>query len=189
MRGVNYVDEQPGAPEPTGYTPPPGYGAPQAGPPKSSGNTALIVIAAVLIGVVVIGGILAALAISGMRRYMVRAKASEGLSTTYAISSTIADCGEPLPPTSVAVPPKPPAGTKYMSSPSDWAQPAFTCGGGFTQSAPQYFSYQWIQDSSSSGKVVALADLDGDGSAEVRIEASVSCSAGSCVATPPKEVP
>lgn len=187
MSAVDDVDEQAGAPPPAGYTPPPGYGGPQAGLPNKTGKTALIVIASVSALLVI--GTLAALAIFGVRRYTLHAKTSEGLSTTYAISSTIADCGEPLPPTSVAVPPTAPPGTTYMSSPRDWAQPAFSCGGGFTQSGPQYFSYQWIQDSSSSGRVVANADLNGDGVAELRVQATIRCSAGDCVATPPEEVP
>lgn len=62
--------------------PPPGYGAP---PPKQT-NVALIIILVVVALVVVVGGIGAALAIYGARRYTQTAKAAEAKNNLYAIS-------------------------------------------------------------------------------------------------------
>lgn len=137
-----------------------------------------------LVGVVLIVGVFASLAIYGVRRYMVRSKQAEALAMTRVLGRGVAGCGEPLPPTSSPVPATPPAGKKYMSRLSDWEQPAFKCAH-FAVSTPQYFSYQWVRASDTQGSVVALADLDGDGTPEQRIEVAVQCSAGTCSAAQP----
>ncbi|MEZ4374262.1 MAG: hypothetical protein R3B07_25810 [Polyangiaceae bacterium] len=175
---MTYVDQPPPqAPYP------PGPGGP---PPKSSSTaTIFIVLAVVGIAVVVLVGVLAAIGIYGARSYMVKAKASEGLNGAGALARGIAACGEKesgkLPETSVAVPSTPPAGINYMSTPSDWNDPAFKCAY-FDMSTPQYFSYQWVKESDTRGRVVALADLDADGTAEQRVEVVVECAGSTCTA-------
>jgi hypothetical protein len=64
----------------------------------------------------------------------------------------------------------------------EWSDPAFVCPG-FALSTPQYFQYQWLQESPAAGTLVALADLDGDGSPEQRVEVRVTCAAGRCAAS------
>lgn len=180
VRPVSYVDQPP----PQGAYPP-GPGGP---PPKSSSTaTILIVLAVVGVLVVVIVGVLAALGIYGVRSYTVKAKAAEGLSGASVLARGIAACGEKqsgkLPETSVAVPSTPPAGVKYMSTSSDWTDPAFTCAY-FAMSTPQYFSYQWVKESDTRGRAVALADMDADGTAEQRVEVVVECVGSTCTAKP-----
>ncbi len=161
---VNYVDEAPGQ----------AAGQP---PPKKSGSNTLLIVGVVGVVLVVILGVVASLAMSGFRRYMQRAKLAEARSSAPMIARAVAGCGAPLPPSSIAVPGTPPQGTKYMSAATDWAQPAFTCGSGYSMSMPQYFSYQWVRSSDTSGSVIALADLNADGQAECRVEVKVDCPA------------
>lgn len=165
---MNYVDEAPAQGQPHGQA----AGQP---PPKKSAGGALVIVAVVGVVLVVVVGILAALAIFGMSRYMQRSKQAEGFAMTPQIARAVAECGAPLPPTSLAVPPATPRGTKYMSSSAEWDQPAFTCGAGFSMSMPQYFSYQWQRTSDTEGSVIGLSDMNADGEDECRIEVKVTC--------------
>jgi hypothetical protein len=162
---------------------------------KSSFPIWLVVILAIPLLLAMLG-VFAALAVYGVRRYITNAKAAEGMHVSAAIASGVARCaaepderGQPrgLPETTHSVPPSLPAvsGKKYQSAASEWSQPAFVCAG-FVLTDPQYFQYQWVRSSATSGTVIALADLDGDGMPEVSVESRVECSAaGRCVAAPP----
>lgn len=129
--------------------------------------------------------VLAGIAMSGWRTYMSRAKQAEAMNQTRVLAATVIACSEQgLPPSSTPVPPTPPAGGKHQSAAADWAQPAFAC-----EAAPitlaQYFSYQWLQTSDTTGRVVARGDLDGDGVAECEVKVEISCEPTGCVATAP----
>ncbi len=164
-------------------------------PAKSSFPIWLVIILAIPMVFAVLG-VLAALAVYGVKRYVTNAKAAEGIHVSGAIASGIARCaaqpderGQPrgLPETTHSVPPSLPAvrGKKYQSAPAEWSQPAFVCAG-FVLTDPQYFQYQWVRSNATSGTVIALADLDGDGMPEVSVESRVECSAaGRCIASPP----
>lgn len=162
-------------------------------PQKSSSSlgTILIVLGgAAVVGVAIIG-VLAALAIYGVRKYIAEAKTAEGKHTVMVLANGICACAEGqdlasaapkgLPPSSGPVPVSlnDVSGRKYMSAPADWSDPAYACAS-FSVRDPQYFQYQWQRDSASSGRAVAQADLDGDGSAEYVYQVSVSFAAGSC---------
>jgi len=138
--------------------------------------------------VVAIIGILAAIAIAGVRKYLTSAKASEARNSLGTISglaaakwtgesmagavlpdgttvgSTHALCGN-----STAVPAAVPAAQKYQSSSTDGAD--FHTGDtnngwkclGFSLDAPQYYQYQYTKNSSTGGfDVVANGDLNGN---------------------------
>jgi len=139
-------------------------------------------------------GVLSALAIYGVSKYVKDAKSAEARHILPLIASSIVRCaaspgadGAPhgLPPSSASVPSLPPPGKKYMSATSDWtSQEAFRCAG-FSLSDPQYFSYQWQAQSATAGVIVALADLNGDGSVDFHFEQSVECtSPSSCTPGP-----
>jgi Tfp pilus assembly protein PilE len=167
---------------------------------KKSGSTlvtVLIVVGVALVGAVVVVGLLAALGISGVRRYLSQAKGAEGKSEVYRLAQGIARCAEAggatgttsMPSVPPSAPPVPASlaqvsGKKYMSSPSDWAAPAYTCAA-FSMSMPQYFQYEWQQTSPTSGRVVGRADLDGDGSPDQEYTTVVSCAGSSCSAAMP----
>jgi hypothetical protein len=65
-----------------------------------------------------------------------------------------------------------------MSSPADWSDNAFACGG-FSMADPQYFQYQWVKHNETTGEVTAKADLDGDGGFDVSLSVPISCTAAS----------
>lgn len=142
--------------------------------------------------VVAIIGILAALAIYGVRRYVLNAKTSEARNTLGAIAksqvaayakehgdtavvslaSSSAGTSNQLCPHGDAVPAGVASikGTKYQSSPAEW-------GGGwrclmFTMENPQYFQYQFVgngsnETSATAFSAIARGDLDGDGTTSV----------------------
>ncbi len=160
-------------------------------PPQPKGsNVGLIIgiVIAVVVGGLFVIGILASLAIYGMRGYLQKAKTAEGLSTVQSIARAAAACGErepdPTDPTAVAgLPPTTtpiPAslgevqGKKYTSAPSEWRTPGWDCIK-FEMSTPQYFQYQWVRTSATAGVVRGVADLDGDGVPEVQLESEVTC--------------
>lgn len=163
---------------------------PPAPPQPKSSNAGLIIgiVIAVLVGGVFVVGILASLAIYGMRGYLQKAKTAEGLSAVQAIAHGAAACGQsepdPTDPTAVAgLPPTTtpvPAslgdvqGKKYMSAPSEWRTPGWDCIK-FEMSTPQLFQYQWVRTSATSGFVRGVADLDGDGAPDVQLESQVTC--------------
>jgi type IV pilus assembly protein PilA len=153
--------------------------------PRSGAPTWVIIVAVVaLVGIFVIG-VLASLAIYGVRRYIVQAKVAEGrtmvASFAQGITSCVAENGK-LPESSRRVPLALDmvSGKKYQSAPDDWSDDAFRCAD-FRMSTPQYFQYQWVLgEANDAGKVVAIADLDGNGDPEVRLELGVDCSGEAC---------
>jgi hypothetical protein len=157
---------------------------------KKKGLPTWAVVLIVLAGCVVIGvPVLSAFAIYGVRKYIRTAKTAEATHVLQTWSKGMVACGEKqggLPPSSAAVPASlgSLAAMKYQSVAGEWAEPAFACAG-FTMTQPQYFQYQWLQESASQGVMHALADLDGDGRPEESFEARVSCTAGHCTASGP----
>lgn len=163
-----------------------------AAPSRLGGGKVVVFVLVGLGALLIFGGIAAALAIYGVRKYIRNAKLAEGEHSVAALASGVLRCaastgtdGKPrgLPATALPVPANfaEVAGRKYQSNASDWADPAYTCAG-FRLGDPQYFQYQWARQSPSAGKVVALADLDGDGAADARFEQAVVCDAGRCSA-------
>jgi type II secretory pathway pseudopilin PulG len=168
----------------------------QSGAPKKSGMSVLmIIIIVVVIGIfVVVGivGVMAALGIYGTRRYVGEAKKAEGKMEVARLARGMASCAEAdagtLPASSPAVPATlaEVAGKKYMSSPDDWKDPAFSCAS-FSLMSPQYFQYQWVSTNGTEGTARAIADFDGDGSAEATFEVNVTCGSGTCTVGPTVE--
>lgn len=139
---------------------------------------ALIPVAVALVGV------LSALAIYGVRKYIVNAKGAEAQAALSAWGDGLARCGEKegrLPQSALPVPGSPlqVMGKKYQSAAGDWSEPAHTCAG-FSLSTPQYYQYHWEQRSESAGLARATADLNGDGVTDSEFELEVTCSAGKC---------
>jgi type IV pilus assembly protein PilA len=160
-------------------------------PAQGRSNEGILILVVVLIAapiLVALIGILASLAIYGVRKYLVNAKSAEGSAEVKRFAEGMAHCGSAelsagreLPESAAPVPASLSAvsGRKYMSSTADWSAPAYTCAG-FSMSIPQYFQYVWTRRSASSGTVKASADFDGDGIAEVVFERDVTCSSGAC---------
>jgi type IV pilus assembly protein PilA len=156
---------------------------------KKGMPTWAVVLIVVVVGGPFVLGIVSALAIYGLRKYMQNAKGAEATAALQAWSKGMVACGEReghLPPSSAAVPASLAsiAAMKYQSAPTEWTDAAFACTG-FSMSGPQYFQYQWLQESDSRGVLHALADLDGDGRAEESFAVSVSCTGGHCTASGP----
>ena len=129
-------------------------------------------------------GITSALAIYGVRKYIVNAKSAEGRENVMLLANGLATCAGSsgsLPATSAAVPKSlaSVSGMKYMAAASEWTDPAFSCAG-FSMKTPQYFQYQWLLLGPAHGEVRAQADMNGDGVAEVSFTAPVECRAGAC---------
>jgi type IV pilus assembly protein PilA len=158
----------------------PTSGAPRAGVP----TWVIILVVVLLVGPFLLG-IVASVAIYGMRRYSIQAKIGEGRTAVAAIAQGMTSCfaeNGSLPETSRSVPSELAmvSGKKYQSASEDWNDEAFRCAG-FTFSGPQYFQYQWVLgDEKNAGKVRAIADLDGTGDPEVRLELDVDCSGEAC---------
>jgi hypothetical protein len=137
-------------------------------------------------------GVLSALAIYGVRKYMVNAKEAEAQAALIAWGDGLATCGERegrLPQSALPVPGNPllVMGKKYQSGASDWSEPAHVCAG-FSLSAPQYFQYGWEQRSETRGVARATADLTGDGTTDAEFELEVTCGAGKCARGVPVKV-
>ncbi len=133
--------------------------------------------------VVAIIGILAALAIYGVRRYVLNAKSAEARNTLGAIGKSqvaayskesgatavlalgaSAGPGNSLCPDGPAVPGSVPQGQKYQSAPTEWGA-GWRCLM-FTMETPQYYQYQFQGGTGvATGSFAAHArgDLDGDG--------------------------
>jgi type IV pilus assembly protein PilA len=182
---------QPGG-QPPGYPPltvQPVNPAPAAPSKMTGGKMVLIVLAFVAVVAVPLLGIMSALAIYGVKKYLTTAKMAEGQTNVVLLAKGIVRCatetdaatGKPkgLPETSLAVPATlaDVKGLKYQSAPGEWGDPAFVCAG-FRLTSPQYFQYRWLKRSSTSGSVLAVADLDGDGGADGAFEVPVTCSGG-----------
>jgi type IV pilus assembly protein PilA len=131
--------------------------------------------------VVAIIGVLSALAIYGVRKYMANAKTAEARTavgritkdaasawdresisqTTIALGST-ATIAHSLCPSAAAVPGTPPPAGKYQSTPANWSgDPGWSCLR-FSMDGPQYFSYAYTADDTTFS-AVAEGDLNGDG--------------------------
>ena len=145
----------------------------QPPPPQKSGfPTWLIVVGVVLLFVVAIIGIMAVLAISGMRRYITASKTVEARATVqsiahdaeaaYAADAKLCDsASSPVPASIAAV-----SGKKYMSTPSDWSADAAKNAGfaclKFEKSDPQYYQYDY-KKTASGFDAIAHGDLNGNG--------------------------
>jgi hypothetical protein len=137
-------------------------------------------------------GVLAALAVFGVKKYIAQSRLQEGEKEVPALASGIIRCSQlpaaagggrrGLPDTSRAVPATfaEVSGRKYQSLKNEWNDPAFNCAG-FERTAPQYFQYRWEKLSATSGRAVGVADIDGDGTPDARFEQQVRCNEdGSC---------
>lgn len=171
-----------GAPEPAGAVSRTNLSAgPRAAPPQSGIPAWVIVlIVFVVLGVVAVPvmGLFAASAIYGIRRYVTNAKVTEARTAVATFAEGVAQCAADrgmLPDTTGPVPPHlaSVSGRKYQSSPGDWSDDAFACAK-FSLAMPQYYQYQWVRESETTGFVRASADLDGDGiPSELRL--AVTC--------------
>jgi hypothetical protein len=166
----------------------PGAPAPQPAPKK--GVTWIIILAVAVPVLLAVCGVVSALAIYGVRRYVQQAKNAEAGASLPHLGQAIATCANAedasgqragLPESSPAVPATlaDVGGRKYQSSPAEWGGPDFTCPA-FNVAGPQYFQYQWVKTDQEHGVVRALGDLDGDGAPEAHFEVQLLCSAGGC---------
>jgi type IV pilus assembly protein PilA len=140
--------------------------------------------------VVAIVGVLAALAIYGVNKYVNNAKTTEArtavgriakdAATAYqrpqASGAILAPAGEArmtnvLCPASSKVPAAIPAGTKVQSNPTDWNNVGWSCLR-FSMTDPQQYQYEYVAPAgdeaarSAEGatfEAIAYGDLDGDG--------------------------
>jgi type IV pilus assembly protein PilA len=157
--------------------------------------------------VVAIVGILAVLAIYGVRKYIANAKTAEARNSLGQIAKDAAAAVEREKGTtaiiaaggssallrafctsSSKVPTAVPSGTKYQSQASDWnADPGWSCLK-FTMEEPQYYMYQYVvsDTSATSGGFTATAngDLNGDGSTFSTFSVSGSAQGGQIAISP-----
>lgn len=158
---------------------------PAQAPQKKGFPVWLVILLVVGVAGVPTIGVMATVAIYGVRQYLVQAKKAEGRSGAMSLARGLASCAETtghLPPTSASVPPTVPVATKVQTSPADWNDVAYTCAH-FSMSAPQYFQYQWVATSATRGVARATADF---GSGPVTITAEVTCTAsGAALACTP----
>lgn len=131
--------------------------------------------------VVAIIGILAALAVYGVKRYMTSAKTAEAREQLGRISKdatsayqresmagTVLPLGEStgavhaLCPDATALPTSVPSKEKVQTSPTDWENDAGWSCLKFTMTDPQYYQYQYDQTSAAGFDAIARGDLDGD---------------------------
>lgn len=185
---------QPGG-MPPGYPPltvQPVTPAPAAPSKVTGGKMVLIVLAVVAAVLIPIVGILAALGIFGAKKYLTNAKMAEGEANVVLLAKGVVRCAteiDPatkkprgLPETSLAVPATlaDVKGQKYQSAAAEWTDPALVCAG-FRILSPQYFQYRWLKRSAGTGSALAVADLDGDGTADGAFEVPVTCApSGAC---------
>ena len=136
--------------------------------------------------VVAIIGVLAALAVFGVRRYLLNSKTAEarmslgGMSrgilgafqgermdgTILAAGATVGSRGARLCEGVTSVPATVPAGTKYQSDPGDWSGVGWTCMH-FSIGQPQYFQYGYTPSGTlgvagETFTAFASGDLDAD---------------------------
>jgi hypothetical protein len=115
-------------------------------------------------------GAAAAIAISGVRRYISKAKQAEARNALGVLARDIVatweqEDGKPRSKKKLvsfpAVPKTVPKGTKYQSSPADWKPWAPLH---FEMSMPQYFQYEIkAAKDGESAEIIARGDLNGDG--------------------------
>ena len=186
MAGYPSPSQHPQGYPPQGYDPnqPPGY--PQAPPPKKGIPTWVIVLMAAGGFIVIFGGVMASLAIYGVRKYIATAKSAEALSSLGQIGVLAASAYEkevanargqtvhrmcPSASTSVPASLSSIKGAKYQSAPADWSvdqarNAGFSCLG-FSMATPQYFLYRYTASGASkvgdSFDAEADADLAGTG--------------------------
>lgn len=118
-----------------------------------------------LMVVIAIVGLLAAIALYGVRRYLINSKTSEArqsigrITKSAAISFEVTGlCGDASP-----VPADVPKSKKYQSKRSEWYDHAgWTCLK-FSLTEPQYYQYRYTRPSGSTFSAVAHGDLDGNG--------------------------
>ena len=130
-------------------------------------------------------GVLGALGIYGVRKYVLEAKQKEAVQALPVFAEAVIKCADAhggLPRTSTPVPASlaDVSGRQYQSAASEWtADPTLSCSG-FSMSGAQYFQYQWVLDTPNSGSVQASADLDGDGAIESHFRLRVDCVDNRC---------
>ena len=133
--------------------------------------------------VVAIIGVLAALAVYGVRKYVLNAKTAEARSSLGAIgkaqiaaynqetmaygvmsasvatapSNGLCQAGLPIPSSADDI-----KGQKWQSGSGHWNSAGWACLR-FTMDGPQYFQYQFDQTDSKNFSSLAHGDLDGDG--------------------------
>jgi type IV pilus assembly protein PilA len=122
--------------------------------------------------VVAIIGVLAALAIYGVRKYLLNAKtaeAKEGMPSTTLTLNASAGITHRLCPPAALVPTSKDSikGQKWQSSPANWTGTGWNCLK-FSMKDPQYFQYQYYSSgttgtASETFVVNAHGDLNGDG--------------------------
>lgn len=178
-----YAHPPPGQP---GYGPQygqPGYG-PQGPPPKKTSSCLVAGIVAAVLAVPLLG-VVAALGIYGVRRYLVAAKTAEAKTSIAAIArgsvaayerdSAAQGSGATLCPTAVDVPGRVPSAKKYMPVASDFdAASGWDCLE-FRSSVPMYYQLSYRQGADYRGparggvdpgvdgfEAAATGDLDGD---------------------------
>jgi len=186
----------------------PGY--PYPAPPPKSGfpvwAIVLLSIGGVALVVVVLIGVMAVLAISGVRGYLSASKSAEATSTIGSISMDAtaayeeeqlgssshvlcASASHPVPVSILQVSAK-----KYMSSSADWSgdpsDQGFTCLK-FEMYSPQYYQYDYRRTGGATGAAVgdgfeveAKGDLDGDGNLSSFKTTGSIVSAGSLMRSP-----
>jgi hypothetical protein len=180
---------------------PPGYppltvqpvNPPPAAPSKLGGGKMVLIVIAIIAAVAVpLIGVFAAISIYGVKKYLTNAKMGEGQQNVGALAKGVVSCAQQndpatskprgLPETSLGVPATLAEikGSKYQSAPAEWNDATFVCAN-FRMLGPQYFQYRWVKRSETSGAAIAMADLDGNGSADGAFEQPVTCSpSGNC---------
>jgi type IV pilus assembly protein PilA len=128
--------------------------------------------------VVAIIGVLAALAIYGVRKYLANAKSAEARTAVGRIAKDAAsawdretmatgvmdlnserDISRSLCATGPRVPEDVPAGQKYQSTPADWKQGGWPCLR-FSMDGPQYYSYTYTKLTDTTFTALAEGNLN-----------------------------
>src|SRR5579871_6634216 len=149
-----------------------GYGAP---PPQQKGTgTGTIILIIVLVLIVPMIGVMAVLAIYGVRKYIANAKTAEARNTLVQIGHDAVAAYESDPDHHLCASASTPvpadrsfvSAKKYQSAAADWNVDKATNAGfyclKFSLSYPQYYQYEYV--ATSTGFVArAHGDLNGDG--------------------------
>jgi type IV pilus assembly protein PilA len=153
--------------------------------------------------VVAIIGVLAALAIYGVRKYLANAKSAEARTAVGRISKDAAsaweretmasgvmtlggseDIARALCDTASPVPAAVPAAGKYQSQPSDWNGVGWSCLR-FTMDGPQYYQYTYTETTADEAfEALATGDLNANGAfSEFRMTGAVQTKSGESMLT------